>query len=365
MFSSRSLTVLALVLCGASIAPRVALADSTPATEPERLAKAAELYRQANKLYDEHKLASAELLYRQAWEMRQTYDVASNLGALELDLGKPVAAAEHLTFALRQFPVRGKPAERAALAARLEKAKKLVCTLRVEVSVPGAQVLVDGKSVGVAPLVDELFIEPGARKIEAKLSGREDAKHVITAAAGSEHEVFLSLVPARSAAPAPVATPAPAPPSASKQSSKPPSRVAGASKPAPIPAPPAARSPLPAIVLGAASVVAIGVGGTFIGLAEASRADAVAQHDRLKASGVSCATPSPACTELTDHTARADMLGNAGIGVLVGAGVLGAASAAYILWPGKKPAARTPDTALRASFGASPLGGSVTVTGTF
>lgn len=319
------IAVLSLALCCASSAPTIARAADAPAPSRARIERAGELYRQANKLYDEKKLAAAETLYRQAWEIQKTYDIASNLGAIELDLGKPAAAAEHLAFALRQFPARGKLATHAALTARLEKAKKLSCTLRVKAAT-GARIFIDGREVGAAPLAEEVFVDAGAHVLEARLDGHRDAKQTIRVAAGFEQDVTLSLVA--------------------------------------LPASPK-RSLVPGIVLGAAGAAALGVGGVLIGLAESNRADAQALSDRLKASKVSCAAPSASCAELHGLTARTDALGNAGIGALVGGGALAAGALVYVLWPSARPTSKTKDTALRASFDASPTGGGVTVLGSF
>jgi hypothetical protein len=329
-------TALALALFGAASAPLAARADTpttptTPTTSttpisPARVEKASELYRQANKLYDEEKLTSAEALYRQAWEIQKTYDIASNLGALELDLGKPVAAAELLSYAIRQFPVRGKPSDRAAVEARLEKAKKRVSTLHVIVSPPGAQVFVDGHLLGTAPLDSEVFVDPGPVTLEARLPGSVDGRQVLSVSAGFEQDVTLSL--------------------------------------APVPEAPR-RNLVPGIVLGTAGVLALGVGATFLGIAQTASGSANSQHDALAAANVSCAAAAPGCSSLHASAARADTFGNAGIGLLAGGGAFAAAGLAYILWPSSRPVLRTKDTALSASFGASPAGGSVIVVGSF
>lgn len=354
MFRKAHMTAIVLALLAAPTTPLTADAADAPGTAQPRASasgstaqgrneKAAELYRQANKLYDEKKLASAEALYREAWDLQKSYDIASNLGAVELDLGKPAAAAEMLSFALTQFPARGKPAERAALEARLARAKGLVCTLRITTNAAGAEIFVDGRRAGMAPLADDVFVDPGARTIEVKQKGHRDAKKTIAATPGARLEVALTL----EAAPgAPVASAAPRAPAA-----------------LPPPAP-QKRSVIPAIAMGAAGVVAMGVGGALIGVAEASRSQAITKRDELKAAGVSCATPSAGCAELHDLTGRADASGNAGIGVMISGGALAAAGVAYFLWPGARPA-KAKDTTLRASFGASPAGGGVTLVGSF
>lgn len=321
-----------LCLCALLSGSAPALAGDGAATDKQRSEKAAELYKQANKLYDDRMLAPAEALYRRAWELQKTYGIASNLGALELDLGKPAAAAEMLRYALQQFPAKGKPETRAALEARLEKAKKLACTLRVKVMSPGAEIFVDGKSAGTAPLAEDLFVEPGSHTIVAKQKERLDAQQVVAAVAGATQDVTLTLAPA---------------------------------PPKPVVAAPPAKLPIPGIVMAVTGAVGLGVGGAFIGLAEANRADAQRQHDKLVLANVSCSAGSSDCTSLHTSTARADTFGNTGIGLLIGGGALAAAGVAYILWPNSQPSAKKQDTAVHATFGASPTGGGVTLVGTF
>lgn len=338
MYRGLKHTWLALSLAGAFLCPAAALAGDAPASEKERAEKATELYKQANKLYDEGKLESAEAVYSRAWGLQKTYGIASNLGALALDLGKPATAAEMLRYALANFPAKGKPETREALEARLLKAKKLACAVRVKVE-PGAEVLVDGRSLGIAPLAQEVFVEAGSHAFEAKMRDRKDGKTMFIAAAGSSSEVTLTLT----ALPKVQASPSP------------PKETSGL----------ASKWPLPGVVMGAAGVVALGVGGGFVGMAEKNHTDATALRDRLVASKVSCAGPSPDCATLHNLTSQADTLGNTGIGLLIGGGVATAAGIAYILWPSSRPDTKKKDTPVHASFGASPEGAAVMVTGSF
>lgn len=338
MYRRLKQALLALSLAGACLCPAVALAGDAPASEKERTEKAAEYYKQANRLYDEGQLEAAEGLYQKAWALQKTYGIASNLGALALDLNRPVVAAEMLSYALQKFPAKGKPETREALEARLEKAKKLVCAVRVKVEA-GAEVFLDGRSVGVAPLAGEVFVAAGSHTFEAKMRDRKDGKSVLIAVAGSASEVGLALA----AAPQPKAPPEPAP------------------KPSGL----ASKWPIPGVVMTAAGAVALGVGGAFVGLAEKSREDAQALHDRLAAKGVSCASASADCSSLRGLTSQTDTFGNTGIGLLVGGGLAAAAGVAYTLWPSSRPDAKKKDTAVRAAVGASPDGAAVTLYGSF
>lgn len=184
------LGALALALCVSPMSAAIA-AEPPAATAGDR---AAELYRRATEQYRATNLVEAEKLYSEAWTLQQSYDIATNLGAVELDLKKFRAAAEHLAFALRAFPARGKQDERDTIAQRLTLAKAEIATLRVRVNVDKADVSVNGKRAGVSPLTEEIFADPGTVTIEAGLDGYAPAKQQLVTKKGEAREVVLEMV---------------------------------------------------------------------------------------------------------------------------------------------------------------------------
>ena len=310
---------------GAAIAASTALPAAAHAEGVSSSERAADLYRRATHLYAAHQLAEAEPLYRQAWELQQSYEIASNYGALELELGNARLATELLGRAVSEFPVRGRADERAALEARHVEAKKLVGALRMKVSAPGADVLVDGRSVGRSPLAAEVLVEPGAHVVEARLAGHTDARLSLQVAKGAELEVTLPLA---------------------------------------VPPAPRKRSIVLAFVGAATGVAALGVGSALVGVAEKKRSDASALHASIQGAGQSCAIPSSACSQLHSAAAAADTFGNTGLALFGVAGVAAVATATYVLWPNRGPSGgRAPD--VRASFGVSPTGGAAMIMGSF
>jgi tetratricopeptide (TPR) repeat protein len=315
-------TVLLFALTAALVAsaagPRSARADAPPSE------RASELFRRATKLYSASDLRAAEPLYEEAWRLRRSYDIASNYGALELDLDRPRRAAELLRFALDHAPSRDGWNERAAIEARLSRARQLVGAIVVRVSVEGAEVSVDGAPAGKAPLDAEVFVDPGEHVVAATLAGYGEARITVRVDKGAEEHPTLVLQP--------------------------------------IPAP--RRSLAPAVAGGAISVIALGVGATLVGMAEAKRGDANALHGSIQAAGGTCAAPSSPCTSLHGATAAADTFGNAGVALLAVGGGLAAATVTYVLWPGARPRLeKAPD--VRVSFSASPAGGGAAITGSF
>jgi hypothetical protein len=197
-----------LVALSAMAPLRIAAAQTgAPATagapSAEVMARADAIFRDAIKLYKAKRYAEAEAGFLEAWKLNPTYDVAGNLGHTEARLGKHREAAEYLAFALRNFPLTGNADKRRAAQEKFDEVRKLVTSVKVQVSVPRAEVFVDGRLVGVAPLAGEVFVEPSAHTIEAKLAGYEDAKQSLQAEKGAVQTVMLTMTAASPLHPAP------------------------------------------------------------------------------------------------------------------------------------------------------------------
>ena len=186
-----------LAVCAALGAPALTIGPvlaQQPVPDADLLGRQRQLFDQGNKLYDQNKLPEAEAVYLEAWSLKKSFDLAGNLGNLEADLKKWRLAAEHLAYAMREFPAGGRPAQRDELLKRLNEVKRRVGELRVQVSHPGAEVFVDGTSVGVAPIANELYVDPGTHVVEARLDGYPTALVRVTADGGRADEVSLKLV---------------------------------------------------------------------------------------------------------------------------------------------------------------------------
>jgi hypothetical protein len=193
--NQRNLRILAV--CGALAAPALtsapAFAQGGQVIDQSTLARQRQLFDQGNKLYDTGKLAEAEAVYIEAWKLKKSFDVAGNLGNLEADLKKWRPAAEFLSFAIREFPAGGKPGLRDELLKRLGEVRKQVGTLRITVSRPGAEVLVDGTPVGLAPLTDDVYVVAGTHLIEVRIEGASPAQAQVSCAQGQVQEVPINV----------------------------------------------------------------------------------------------------------------------------------------------------------------------------
>jgi tetratricopeptide (TPR) repeat protein len=143
--------------------------QAAPAGAARPVDRADELFAQGNEAFDAGRLEEAYAICQQAWALKRTYDIAGNLGQVELKLGKFRDAAEHLDFTLRLFPPTGKSEPREAIRRALDAARKEVGALTIRVNVQGAAVSIDNKPIGQSPFEATVFVEPGTRVIEASL----------------------------------------------------------------------------------------------------------------------------------------------------------------------------------------------------
>lgn len=179
-----------------------ALAQAAPAAPPSPQGVASEsaddndearrLYRSGVAAFDADKPEEARRLLLQAWSVRRTYDVASVLGQVELSLNLPRDAAEHLDFAVRNFPPQLSADALQRVRDTFSQAEKRVGTLLVRVDRADTKILVDGKPVGKSPLSSPLFLEPGSHTIQGEQGGDRVAR-TVNVEAGATQSLGLDL----------------------------------------------------------------------------------------------------------------------------------------------------------------------------
>jgi hypothetical protein len=230
-----------------------------------------------------------------------------------------------VSFALANVP----PAEKPETVERLRDAfldlKKRVGTVTVRASEPDAEILVDSKVVGRSPLEREVYLDPGTRRLEARMRDGRTVTASLSVMANETYTVELNVpgATAGAATGSEVAASTASPP------------------PAPSPAPPRQRidsdkSAVPLYIAGgvAAAGLATGIGFT---VAAGGTGDRIDTLRRTVGTGGCGASPAPACMELREAVERRDTERNVSY---VAFGVTGAALVAgvvYFLWPTDPP----------------------------
>lgn len=310
-------------------------ARSQPASASAVGQDADQLFQKGKVLYQAGKYREAYDALRGAWASKKSFDIAGNLGTVELVLNMPRDAAEHLAYGIRTFPSTGNKKHLATTKQQFEEARAQVGALTIKVNVEGAEVLIDGKAIGRSPIVDEIFVVPGERTIEVKLAGYETAKQIAKVAKGGSQAMTLSLAPALIPPPPPVA---------SVMASAGPAVSASASA-GPPPVPSGSTAPIVPVVAGGPSKPVLITGGVVTGLAvvagvvftamangKASDAD-IKLADVVKQRGGSACAQADAigCVELHDARTAQQTLGSAAAWSFIGAGAVGMATIAYAL----------------------------------
>ena len=148
-------------------------------------------FKEGNDHYAKRDWEAAYKAYTKAFELKRSYDIAGNLGDVELTLGRHRAAAEHLAFSLRHWPT-GKAEAKERTRARLAEAKKKCGAVKIRVD-GDAEIFVNRRKVGRAPIDYEVFVEPGAVHIEARRADGRSARRTIALSLGEAQSIRLTL----------------------------------------------------------------------------------------------------------------------------------------------------------------------------
>lgn len=160
-----------------------------PPSDPSDLSKqrAKELFNQGLDFAQRGKRREALRAFRKAYEQHGTTDAMANVAALELQIGKPRAAAEHLTRALNRLLITSDAIE--DLRKRLDDAKKEIGTVELAVRVAGADVQWDAQWLGTGPLHRALYVDPGTEHMLLARHGGVEARRNVKLKKGESIEI--------------------------------------------------------------------------------------------------------------------------------------------------------------------------------
>ncbi|MEZ4222331.1 MAG: PEGA domain-containing protein [Polyangiaceae bacterium] len=325
-----STLIAALVTSSAFLAPTLI----TPAAQAGDTSAADALFQKGNQAYKAKKWKEAYEAYLGAYEIRKDFKTAANLGDVALTLGKHREAAEYLSDALSKLPPE-EASKKGALEARLSQAKKEVGTLKIIVSVEGAQVSCNERDVGKTPIEKEVFVEPGATNVVVKAEGHKEARRTVALARGEMKEVEITLEVDSGAG---VVTP---PPDSGhhgtgngKPHTPPPDDGNGAHVSSD------GMSTKTIVVIGGAALTAIGLGVGIGFLVDANGADDDAKSQlkdmeaQLGPNGCAANADAAICSDIIDSLEHRDSSRKISTAGFIGAGVFGVGTlAAFLLWP--------------------------------
>jgi hypothetical protein len=293
---------------------------------------ARKLYREGHKALEEQRWDQCRASFLAAWKIKQQYQIAGNLAHCEAKLGLHREAGEHLRYFLREAPKDSSPERRNMGEALFEEVRAKVALVTVSANKAGAEILVDGVSMGKTPLPDALVLEPGPHKIEARFAGYPPVEKRVEVTAGSQPEVALEIRE----------------PAGESEKAKPvqekPAVTANPVQPQLPPEQP--KLPVRKIVIGTgigASALLFGIGVGFSVASINKGEDAVARIEALrKGTGPgACYIPGrdvAGCDEVVQLRQSQTTFGNAAIWSFVTGGAIGAGTLVYALVKPKLPA---------------------------
>ncbi|XYH95087.1 hypothetical protein ACMHYB_45975 [Sorangium sp. So ce1128] len=207
----------ALILAASVFLPSAGRADTGASGAQRRLE------RSADRAVAEGQLAKARDIWLQIWQLEPSEKAACNVGQLAFRVADMPRAAEFLALCLEKTPApRGDEAREryASRALDLARARQEVGALTFAVP-QGAQLSIDDRPIGRAPLAREVFVAPGSHRVRAALdtAAKEAAVEVragearlvvvdLTAPVGGRQATPRAPAPPRLLAPAGQAAPA-------------------------------------------------------------------------------------------------------------------------------------------------------------
>jgi tetratricopeptide (TPR) repeat protein len=148
-------------------------ADASPAAAPsaEAVAEAGQRYDRGLKLYSEGEYRLAVIEFERTYELVPDYRVLYNIGQVRIQLGDYARARLALERYVREGGDQLPPARLDAVKGDLDMLEGRTATLKIQSSLAGAEVVVDGESVGVTPLPEPVLMNAGDHSVEVRKSG--------------------------------------------------------------------------------------------------------------------------------------------------------------------------------------------------
>jgi len=144
-------------------------------------------------LFDERKFAEALAEFEQAYALKPHPLVLNNLAAAHRALSQYDQAVDFYNRFLIEGEGKLSAAELQRGRAELDDLLRLVARVEVITAPEGAQVQVDGRSIGQTPLDEPLILGPGDHTLQARLAGHDPAERKVRVAAGDTLRVEFDL----------------------------------------------------------------------------------------------------------------------------------------------------------------------------
>jgi tetratricopeptide (TPR) repeat protein len=182
---------------------RAGEAATTAEPSAEAVAEAGQRYDRGLKLYSEGEYRLAVIEFERTYQLVPDYRVLYNIGQVRIQLGDYARARLALERYLREGGAQLSAARVEAVKGDLDMLEGRTATLKIQSTQVGAEVLVDGESVGVTPLADPVLMNAGDHSIEVRKVGYRARvlRRTLAGKDAGEMSVELDEIPSSPTAP--------------------------------------------------------------------------------------------------------------------------------------------------------------------
>lgn len=150
-------------------------------------------YSRGVELYNEGAYAASLIELERAHVLSPHYTILHSIGLVKIQLADFVGALnafeEYLTASGDEISV----ARKTEVREKVQQLRERIATLDISVTVDGAEVLVDGNVIGIAPLPKPVLVNPGRHEITARRPGETGETKTVSAAGTDKLKLVFEL----------------------------------------------------------------------------------------------------------------------------------------------------------------------------
>lgn len=194
MKRARTRSLAAAVALLALAPPSFAQEPPAKPSDPEEARRRARGHlEQGQQFYDEEAFEAARAEFVRAYELTKSYKVLYNLALVTAQLNDFAGAYRHYERYLKEGGDEIPAARKDEVAASMERLRRRTALVEVVPDPKDAEITIDDKPIGKAPLAAPYMLNPGEHKVGAIAPGHRPAYQHVTLTAGEATRVVLRL----------------------------------------------------------------------------------------------------------------------------------------------------------------------------
>lgn len=167
--------------------------EGRPEPTEQAKAEAKQRFARGIELYQEGDYNLALIEFERVYDLVPDYRVLYNIGQVSIQLGRYARATRALSRYLAEGGEKLDPERVSAVQADLEMLKGRTAYLTITTNLEGAQIFLDDRLVGVAPLKDAILVDAGEHRVNVRKPGFNSTPTQVTLAGGEKVSVDVAL----------------------------------------------------------------------------------------------------------------------------------------------------------------------------